>query len=166
MKKRLQELNEELFEIGIEKPLQCRTGINTGYCTVGNFGSSERMDYTAIGNGVNIASRLESTAMTGEIRVSHETYANIKDEIQCGNSNQVSVKGIKFPIATYEILSERDEAIQSVDAIHEEFQNLKLDINLKDMSSAGRQKTEALLQKVLSQIAEQNKDNKDSSAKN
>jgi len=164
MKKRLQELNEEWFEIGIEKPLQSRIGINTGYCTVGNFGSSERMDYTAIGNGVNIASRLESTAATGEIRISHETYANIKDEILCGHENQISVKGIKFPIATYEILSERDEILQTVDAIHEEFQNLKLDINLKDMSSAGRRKTEALLQKVLSQITEQKESNKDSSA--
>ncbi|USG61277.1 PAS-domain containing protein [Sneathiella marina] len=165
MKKRLQELNEEWFEIGIEKPLQSRIGINTGYCTVGNFGSSERMDYTAIGNGVNIASRLESTAATGEIRISHETYANIKDEIQCGNKNQVSVKGIKFPIATYEILNERDEALQSVNTIHEEFQNLKLDINLKDMSSAGRRKTEALLQRVLSQIAEEDNGNEKSDTK-
>ncbi|MEH6546064.1 MAG: adenylate/guanylate cyclase domain-containing protein [Sneathiella sp.] len=165
MKKRLQELNEEWFEIGIEKPLQSRIGINTGYCTVGNFGSSERMDYTAIGNGVNLASRLESTAATGEIRISHETYANIKDEILCGNKNQITVKGIKFPVATYELLSERDEILQSVDAIHEEFQNLKLDINLKDMSIAGRRKTEALLQKVLSQIAEEDEDKGDGSNK-
>ncbi|PHQ70047.1 MAG: hypothetical protein COB93_06480 [Sneathiella sp.] len=158
MKKRLQELNEEWFEVGIKKPLQCRMGINTGYCTVGNFGSSERMDYTVIGKGVNIASRLESSAKSGEIRISHETYANVKDEILCGNEFEVTVKGIKFPIATYEVLSERGDVSNNLEVIHEEFQNVKLDINLKDMSSTGRQKTRALLQKVLVQIGEDGED--------
>ncbi|CAN0486673.1 unnamed protein product, partial [Discosporangium mesarthrocarpum] len=101
MKKRLQELNERWSEMGIEKPLQCRVGINTGYCTVGNFGSSERMDYTAIGNGVNLASRLESTAATGEIRISHETYANVKDAVVCGKRKEITVKGFHLPINTY-----------------------------------------------------------------
>jgi len=161
MKNRLQELNEEWFEIGIEKPLQCRMGINTGYCTVGNFGSSERMDYTVIGNGVNIASRLESTADVGEIRISHETYANVKDDILCGQEAEITVKGIKFPVAVYEVLRERDSISDDLGVIREEFQNVKLDINLKDMSSSGRQKTKALLHKVLSQIGEDNENLKD-----
>ncbi len=160
MKKRLKELNEEWFEAGIEKPMQCRMGINTGYCTVGNFGSSERMDYTVIGKGVNVASRLESTAKSGEIRISHETYANVKDEILCGNENETTVKGIKFPIATYEVLSERDQDGDDRTVIREEFQNVKLDINLKDMSDAGRLKAKALLEKALTRIAEEEKNSK------
>lgn len=155
MKKRLKELNEEWFETGIEKPMQCRMGINTGYCTVGNFGSSERMDYTVIGKGVNVASRLESTADAGEIRISHETYANVKNEILCGNENETTVKGIKFPIATYAVLSERDQAGEDNTVIREEFQNVKLDINLKDMSDAGRLKAKELLEKALTRIEEE-----------
>ncbi len=155
MKKRLKELNEEWFETGIEKPMQCRMGINTGFCTVGNFGSSERMDYTVIGKGVNVASRLESTAETGEIRISHETYANVKNEILCGNENETTVKGIKFPIVTYEVLSERDQEGDDHTVIREEFQNVKLDINLKDMSDAGRLKAKALLEKALTRIEEE-----------
>ncbi len=158
MKTRLQELNEQWSEMGIEKPLQCRMGINTGYCTVGNFGSSERMDYTAIGNGVNLASRLESTAATGEIRISHETYANVKDVILCGKREEISVKGFHLPINTYVALEESDMALSEAETIHEELQNVRLDIDLKNMTPAARRKTEVLLQKVLTQISTEGPD--------
>jgi adenylate cyclase len=61
MQKRIGELATIWRDAGIEKPLHCRIGIHTGYCTVGNFGSEDRMDYTIIGGGVNLASRLSST---------------------------------------------------------------------------------------------------------
>ena len=153
MKKRLEELNELWSEMGIEKPLQCRVGINTGYCTVGNFGSSERMDYTAIGNGVNLASRLESTAATGEIRISHETYANVKDDVVCGKRKEITVKGFHLPINTYVAMAESDTASGEGVATPEELQNIRLDIDLKNMTPTVRRKTEALLQKVLTQIS-------------
>tara|TARA_R110002095_G_scaffold40742_1_gene37577 strand:- start:3114 stop:6101 length:2988 start_codon:yes stop_codon:yes gene_type:complete len=153
MRERLAELNDVWFDIGLERPLQCRMGINTGYCTVGNFGSSERMDYTAIGNGVNLASRLESTANTGEIQISHETYVNVKDVILCGKREEITVKGFRFPVNTYAALQELDHVPETLDVIQEENENLKLDINLKEMSPADRRKTEALLQKVLSRIS-------------
>ena len=78
MRKRMLELHDQWRASGIEKPLQCRIGINTGYCTVGNFGSEDRMDYTIIGSGVNLASRLEAAATPGEILISYETYAAVR----------------------------------------------------------------------------------------
>ena len=54
MRERMRELEKIWRTSGIENPLKCRIGINTGYCTVGNFGSEDRMDYTIIGGSVNL----------------------------------------------------------------------------------------------------------------
>src|SRR5262245_18260573 len=62
MQRRMRELQWEWRDSGLEKPFQLRIGINTGYCTVGNFGSDDRMDYTIISSEVNLAARLQSHA--------------------------------------------------------------------------------------------------------
>jgi len=73
MQRRMRELQLKWLELGSEKPFQLRIGVNTGFCTVGNFGSEDRMDYTIIGNEVNLAARLQSHAELGGILVTHET---------------------------------------------------------------------------------------------
>ena len=78
---RMRELQAEWRDRGLQKPFQLRIGINTGFCTVGNFGGEDRMDYTIIGSEVNLAARLESHAELGGILLSHETYSLIKDHV-------------------------------------------------------------------------------------
>ena len=79
--------------------LRARIGINTGFCTVGNFGSQDRMDYTIIGAAVNLASRLEAAALPGTILIAHETWALVKGTFETEKQTPpFKVKGIAQPI--------------------------------------------------------------------
>lgn len=114
MQEKMTELQEAWRHAGISKPLMCRMGIHTDYCTVGNFGSDDRLDYTIIGRGVNTASRLESLADPGSVLISFETYSQIKDHIKCKENGEVTVKGIAYPVTTYEVVGLKEEkAVES-----------------------------------------------------
>ncbi|MFP4332959.1 MAG: adenylate/guanylate cyclase domain-containing protein [Campylobacterales bacterium] len=116
MKKRLRELikSESLL------PFETRMGINTGYCTVGNFGSDNRMDYTIIGKEVNIASRLEGVAKTNDILISAETYSLIKDEIDCKEDGVHNLKGIAHPVKAYSVLGEKNQKLANKEILDTE----------------------------------------------
>ena len=88
---------------GLALPLNARMGIHTGICTVGNFGSEDRLDYTVIGNGVNLASRLESNAKPNSILISEDTYLHVRREINCSQNNTIKVKGVSYPVQTYKV---------------------------------------------------------------
>lgn len=109
MKKRMKVLQHEWFTKGIRKPLQIRMGINTGYCTVGTFGTSDHLDYTVLGTHVNLASRLESAAEPEEILISYETWSLIKDVILCRDKGDIMVKGFSQPIQVYQVVDRRKD---------------------------------------------------------
>lgn len=120
MRKHMKVLRQQWRAQGITKPLEIRMGLNTGYCTVGNFGADTRMDYTIIGREVNLASRLESSAEAGEILISHESYSLIKDVIMCRDKGQITVKGFSRPVQIYEVVDfRRDLGAKSSYVEHE-----------------------------------------------
>ena len=88
---------------GLKKDLEIRVGINTGYCTVGNFGSEDRLDYTVVGAAVNLASRLESAATPSGILVSEETYFQVKDYFSFDAPQQLELKGLERGVIAYEV---------------------------------------------------------------
>lgn len=152
MRQRMTELQAHWRSSGVEKPLTCRIGINTGYCTVGNFGSEARMDYTIIGAGVNLASRLESAAAPGEIVVSYETHAWIKDRIHCEARDPIRVKGVSGPVATYRVVDMIDRLEEVGGVVREEQPNLRLDMNVTAMSEAERTAAEDALRQALAHL--------------
>jgi adenylate cyclase len=97
-------LSDKWRAAGASNGLAVRMGINTGYCTVGNFGSETRMDYTMIGGQVNIAARLEKIADRNSIFISENTYALVQDVVEVEGPRLTEVKGIHFPVKVYKIV--------------------------------------------------------------
>ncbi|MBN2825769.1 MAG: PAS domain S-box protein [Campylobacterales bacterium] len=89
---------------GLNKPIEIRMGISTGEVTVGNFGGTHRLDYTIIGEHVNLASRLEGEAKPDTILISQPTYDLIKDKISTQPVGELMLKGIMQPVRTYEVI--------------------------------------------------------------
>ncbi|MDB2351092.1 adenylate/guanylate cyclase domain-containing protein [Candidatus Marinimicrobia bacterium] len=100
---RLSVIKKKWESQGISDNLSIRIGIHSDICTVGNFGSKDRLDYTVLGNGVNLASRLEGLAKPNTILISDSTYNIIKEEIECTASEEVKVKGKLQPVKTYKV---------------------------------------------------------------
>ena len=88
---------------GLKNDLQIRIGINTGFCTVGNFGSEDRLDYTAVGATVNLASRLEGAAAPGFILVSEDTFLLVKSLFSFKEPREIDIKGLLRKIKLYEV---------------------------------------------------------------
>jgi len=92
---------EILEKYGVD--LQFGIGINTGTAVVGNMGSDFRMDYTAIGDAINTAARLESNAEKGQIIISEATYEQVKDYVEVKDLGVIHVKNKKTGIQVYSI---------------------------------------------------------------
>ena len=104
MKEAIVELNREWLAKGIRQGFEVRMGISTGFATVGNFGSDERMEYTIIGKQVNLANRLQAAAQAGEILIGQETWLLVRDVFRCVAKKPVQAKGFERPIQTYAVM--------------------------------------------------------------
>ncbi len=100
----MQKSLEELNRISGKPPLSIGIGVHTGEAVVGFLGTERRMDYTAIGDTVNVASRLTSQAGPDQIVISNATYKQIGREISCCPMSPMKLKGRDEPIDVHEVL--------------------------------------------------------------
>jgi len=110
---------KKIFTVGM--------GLNTGEVVMGNLGSSERLNYTVIGDNVNTAARLYNVAKGGQIIISESTYEEVKDRFIVNELQPVSVKGKTLPLRNFEIVArlepgqENTSKILDQSIVHEAF---------------------------------------------
>ena len=152
MQHRLAELNAEWRRRrSLQDPFMVRMGINTGYCNVGNFGSSDRMDYTIIGAEANLAARLQSIAEPGSIVVSYETFALVQDFVRVRRLDPIRVKGINRDVVPYVVEGEAAEAPAGVFNAYGNGMNVFIDIDM--LTDGDAQRLKGTLQNAMAALA-------------
>jgi adenylate cyclase len=105
MQNALSELNAEHKQSKINLPeIAMGIGINTGEVVVGNIGSERRASYGAVGTPINVAYRIESLSVGGQIFVSSITYEKVKKHVKIRGTKEVKIKGIVKPIYIYDVI--------------------------------------------------------------
>ena len=103
MRLRVAELQKHWQKIGVSQGLHIRMGITTGFCTVGNFGSEQRLDYTVLGSPVNLAARLQSEAASDTILIDENTHNLIAEDVDCTAYDKITPKGFARPVQVYKV---------------------------------------------------------------
>jgi class 3 adenylate cyclase/HAMP domain-containing protein len=147
MQRRVKELQAEWQSTGFSKPFAVRIGIHTGYCTVGNFGTENRMDYTIVGSGVNLASRIETNAEPGTIFISEDTYLLVRDSFSCIPATKFTPKGITQAIQLYQVVV--DDSDDSLVASAEGYQ---LNVQPDKLTRESKSELKLLLEKLLGNL--------------
>ena len=88
---------------GDDRRPRFRIGINTGVALIGNVGSSEMRSFNVVGDAVNVASRLETSAEVGQVVIGHETYRAIEDRVSVTELGAIELKGKSEPIVAYRL---------------------------------------------------------------
>ncbi len=96
-------LNERRVRDGKE-PIAVGIGVSAGEAVAGTVGTEDRMEYTVIGDSVNLAARLESNAKPGQILISHRTYERVRDLVDARPLGRIRVKGKEEEVEVYEVL--------------------------------------------------------------
>lgn len=148
MREKMAELKQYWQEHGYKLSFHIRMGINTGYCTVGNFGAENRMDYTIVGGNVNLASRLESTAEADQIQISRTTQELVKDVVECQLLGEITVKGIAKPIQTYQVIGRKPSPTRNN---HIQRTQPGLDVDL-DLAKIDREEAKAQLLAIIKSL--------------
>ena len=127
-------------------------GHQNGMCTVGNFGSEDRMDYTIIGGDVNLAAT-RNRVPAERILISYETHAHVKDVVYCEEYGNIEVKGIAYPVATYRVVDLYENLAEGDQPIHAKLPHFRLDVDVTLMSAEEQREAAAELRKAARRLS-------------
>jgi class 3 adenylate cyclase/DNA-binding winged helix-turn-helix (wHTH) protein len=99
---------------GLAQPFRIRIGVNTGYASVGDFGSEGRKLYTGIGLQINLAERIQAECPPGQVLLSHSTRMLLREECPCNATAEIEVEGLAGPLRVYTLAAEEAPAPAAV----------------------------------------------------
>lgn len=153
MQRRMADLRERWRKKGYGRSFHMRIGINTGYCHVGNFGSSERIQYTIIGNEVNKAARLQDAASRPDsITLTSETYALVKEHFHARAGEPVRLKGFAREIRPYYIVGTGDDGGVDCGIVRVKNEALKVVVDLDRIDAEVRESSLRQLDEIADRI--------------
>lgn len=133
--------------------LHVRIGINTGYCHVGNFGTSSRMSYTIVGREANLAARLQTAAEVDHILVSDSTYHLIKDSFTCIEKGELNLKGLNEPVMTWQIVARQKDWRNGINYYMDyELDGFNLQLDLQQLKSYEGAKAIQIMEQVTKRL--------------
>lgn len=151
MRREMRSLRQTWRLMGFEG-LYVRIGISTGYCHVGNFGSSNRMSFTIIGKEANLASRLESAAGKSEILISQATYDYICHDYECEFAGTFNLKGFDEKVAAWQVLDPNNQRGELSKWMDHTLPGFNLHLNFKDIKNYDYQEIKRRLNFALERL--------------
>ena len=148
MQDRLHSLRVKWADMGLRPPLHVRMGLSTGFATVGNFGSNNRLHYTAIGNTVNEAARIHDLCVADRILIGEDTHLRVRDQYQCTLHSKAQLKGRQNPVQLYEVNLNQKQSEASLVVGSGDGYRIYMDNN----AVADRDEAAALLRRALQQL--------------
>lgn len=124
--------------------IQLRVGVNTGLAIAGAVGSGSHAEYTAVGDTMNVAARLQSAASVGSVVISADTYRSVGPDVDVRDMGLIDVKGKAAPVHAYEVLGSRRSPTRArgIPGLHSPMvgraAELELLESLVDIATAGR----------------------------
>ena len=153
MQEKLGELRHIWQSQGLTLPVHVRMGLATGFCNVGNFGSDTRLHYTALGNTMNEAARIQDLCDADQVLVSESCYQQVKADFNWQAKGEAVLKGQHFASKLFEVAGLRQQNADKNAEISHSQQGFSLHYNqdeITDKSSVIRE-LETLLMQLKSQ---------------
>jgi adenylate cyclase len=141
MQNAMPRMNRQVIEWGIP-PLQMGIGINCGEVVVGNIGSEKRAKYSAVGSQMNLAFRIESYTIGGQVLISESTRSSIKAPMRLTRSRQINPKGVAEPVTIHELIAIEGASPQKLASEEEQTQAVAAPLPLTLSPIDGKQVSE------------------------
>ena len=154
MQRRMRELQTIWRARGLERPFELRMGITTGYCTVGNFGSEDRLDYTVIGHAVNLAARLQQGAELGAILMDSETGSLVENAVRTEARGTIKYKGFTRPVHVHAVAGLYDDPDVQRRVITYDRDGVRLLIDRDQLGPAAKEEVIAALKGAIDKLGD------------